>query len=458
MSLGSIVLIAIAVFALVTLLQPTTRRIWVFYLFAFKYVLVWLADRLGLRWLAARLAGRPYQRVTFPQLLRLLSEDLGPTFIKFGQIIASSTGVFPKRWSEEFQKCLDRVRPFAFAEVQRIVAEELGADAPRLRGVDPLPLASASIAQVHTATLDDGEQVVIKVQRPGIAERVAADMRIMRLVARVAEKVIRDAELVNPVGIVEDFAGTLKEELDFRKEAQNLEQFLQIMEELGHADVRAPRPHTELTTARVLVMERFHGIRVDDVEKIRTRDVDIEERLVKGMRAWFQSVLFHGFFHGDVHAGNLMLLDNNDVGFLDFGIVGRFDDRQRRMVTEYVVAFVSSDYRSLARIITEMGGVKDGIDMDGFVADLQKAYSPLLKLSFNDINYAELLPSIQKVASRHRMRMPKEFVLITKQMLYFDRYARLLAPTLNVFSDPRLVASLMADVMKARMEYQARQA
>ena len=439
MSLGSIVLISLALFFVVTALLPTTRRIWVFHLFVWKYAAIWLMDKLGPR------------RLSFPCLLRRFSEDMGPTFIKFGQIIASSTGVFPKSWSEEFSKCLDRVRPFSFAEVKTILSAELGPDVARLTALEPVPLASASIAQVHTATLVGGENVVVKVQRPGIAARVAEDMRIMRFVARVAEKVVKDAELVNPVGIVDDFAATLVEELDFRKEAKNLEQFARIMRELGHDDVRAPAPHDELTTARVLVMERFHGVRVDDVAAIRARDVDIEERLVKGMRAWFQCVLFHGFFHGDVHAGNLMLLDNNDVGFLDFGIVGRFDARQRAMVTDYVVAFASGDYQTLARVIVEMGSVATHIDQQAFARDLDKTYSPLLKLAFNEINYAEILPQIQRVASRHRMRMPKEFVLITKQMLYFDRYARLLAPKLNVFSDPRLVMSLMQDVMKAKM-------
>src|SRR5262249_21773735 len=255
-------------------------------------------------------------------------------------------------------------------------------------------LASASIAQVHTARMD-GADVVVKVQRPGIGVRIAADMRIMKFVARQSERFVRDAELVNPVGIVEDFEETLREELDFRKEAENLAQFNDIMAELGHKDVRAPRPLK--ATPRVLVMERFHGVRVDNVEAIAKREVNIEERLIAGMRAWFQSVLFYGFFHGHVHAGNLMLLDNNAVGF---------NDRQRAMVTDYIVAFATGDYRTLARVITEMGSVHHQIDQDGFAKDLEKTYSPLLKLSFQDINYGEMLPKIQQVASRHRMRMP----------------------------------------------------
>lgn len=439
---------AVVAVLLLSIIQPTTRRLWVFQLYAWKYVGLWLLD-------VTRLRRRNYTR---PQLMRRFCEDMGPTFIKFGQIVASSSGIFPKRYVEEFQRCLDRVRPFPFAEVERILAEELGAQRGRLASVEPAPLASASIAQVHGATLADGTSVVVKVQRPNIAARIAADMAVMRVVAIIMEKTVKDAELMSPVSIMADFAETLREELDFRKEAANQTRFNEIVTELGYTDVHAPRPHMDLTTARVLTMQRFHGTRVDNVEAVRQSGVDAEERLVHGLKAWFQTVLFHGFFHGDVHAGNLMLLDDKSLGFLDFGIVGRFDERQKWMVTDYIVAFVSADYMGLAKVIVEMGGVKVNVDMARFAADLEQAYSPILKLSFADLNYADLLPQIQRVASKHRMRMPKEFVLITKQLLYFDRYAKLLAPKLNVFTDPRLVASLFADVQKARAANQAARA
>lgn len=429
---------------LLSLVHTTTRRVWAFHLYAAKHALAWLVGAIGLG-----------PKRTRPELARLFCEDMGPTFIKFGQIVASSAGMFPKRYTEEFQKCLDRVRPFSFDDVQRILREELADRADHLVRIAPTPLASASIAQVHSAELRDGTPVVVKVQRPGIGPRVASDMKIMRLLAAILARTVKDAELANPVGIVEDFAATLKEELDFRREAANLVRFNEIMAELGHANVRAPRPISELTTERVLVMERFFGVRVDDVEEVRRRAVDAEAKLVEGLKAWFQSVLFYGFFHGDVHAGNLMLLDDGTIGFLDFGIVGRFDERQKWMVTDYIVAFVSGDYPALARVIADMGGVQENVDLDAFARDLKEVYSPLLKLSFGQIHYADVLPQIQRVASRHRMYMPKEFVLITKQMLYFDRYAKLLAPRLNVFTDPRLVMSLAADVQKARALRQA---
>ena len=326
-----------------------------FHLYAFKYLLLGLGQKLRLRKLWARIRGKEYVPLTRPAALRMFCEDMGPTFIKFGQIVGSSSGLFPDDYVEEFQKCLDRVRPLEFDKVRETIAAELGAEGQkRLVNVSVKPLASASIAQVHAAELADGTSVVVKVQRPGIDERIAADMKIMRLLARIAAAIKKDAKLINPVGVIDDFSQTLTEEIDFRRESNNLDRFNEIMRELGYTDVRAPVPHWALTTRRVLVMERFEGVRVDDVEAIKANDdIDPEVMLVKGLRAWFQCVIFYGFFHGDVHAGNLMLLSSHgkstEIGFLDFGIVGRFDDQSRLLVTDYIVAFAMGDYKTLAR-------------------------------------------------------------------------------------------------------------
>jgi aarF domain-containing kinase len=444
--------VVIAALVVLSLVSRTTRRVWVLNLYLAKYLALGLLEVLRIRKLLLAALGRRYTPLTRQRAARLLCEDMGPTFIKFGQIVASSAGMFPEKYVVEFQKCLDRVRPFSFEEVTATIQAELGpARAGRLSEIDPVPLASASIAQVHTAKLDGHTELVLKVQRPWIDRRTTADVKLMRGAAGVIAAVVPGARLANPVGIVEDFAKTLREELDFRKEAKNLDQFNALMREHGHDDIRAPVPDWDLTTRRVLVMERFFGTRVDHAEEIHARGVNAEAALVKGIRAWFQCVVFHGFFHGDVHAGNLMILENEDLGFLDFGIVGRFDDEQRRLVTDYVIAFAMGNFRRLAEVITEMGGVPPELDFEAFAADLEGAYRPLLELSFGEINYAQLLPSIHRVARRHNMTLPKEFVLITKQMLYFDRYAKLLAPDLNVFTDPRLVAGLMQDLQKAKL-------
>ena len=404
--------------------------------------------RYGALGVARKLRG---EREIGPELVRLAFEELGPTYLKLGQLIASSHGLFPEHYCREFTKTLERVKPFAYSEVERTLTVELRARPESVFvGLDSVPLASASIAQVHAARLPDGRDVVVKIQRPHIERRVAADIRILRIIAQTIS-LVPTVELANPVGIIDDFAHTIAEELDFRREAANMDEFNRIMVELAHRDVRAPRVVHELTTRRVITMERFHGVRVDDVPAVRARAVDTEEKLVYGLLCWFQSMILYGFFHGDVHAGNLMILDDGSLGFLDFGIIGRFDGQTRRQIAEYIIAFASGDYRALGRVLQSMNAVSAGVDMDAMAADLGRAYAPILATSFGELNYANVLPDILRASVKHRMRLPREFVLVTKQMLYFDRYAKLLAPKLNIFSDPRLVAAISADIMRVRM-------
>ena len=226
-------------------------------------------------------------------------------------------------------------------------------------------------------------------------------------------------------------------------------EFNAIMVEHGQVQVAAPRPVDELTSKRVLVMERFFGHRVDDVEKLRAANVDGEATLLVGMRAWFQCMIIHGFFHGDVHAGNLMALADGRIGFLDFGIVGRFGRERREQVTDYLMAFSTGDFASWPRSCTRWDRSMPKVDMDALAKDLGEAYRPMMENELAAVKYADVIPAIMRTAVRHGLRMPRDFVLVVKQMLYFDRYAKVLAPNLNVFRDPRIVAALASDMMQA---------
>jgi aarF domain-containing kinase len=387
-----------------------------------------------------------------PAIVRRAFEDLGPTYVKLGQLIASSQGLLPERYCQEFRKCLDRVRPFEFTKVAQILRADLRrSPAEIFASLDTEPLASASIAQVHAGKLLDGQEVVIKVQRPNIGAVVDADLRVLKVMARVMSA-FPLGDLTNPRGIVEDFEVNIRQELDFRREAENMTEFNRIMVQHGQVRVAAPRPIDALTTPRVLVMERFFGFRVDDVEEIRAANVDSEAMLLLGIRAWFQGMILHGFFHGDVHAGNLMTLFDGRVGFLDFGIVGRLPRERREQLTDYLMAFSTGDFPKLAEVMVAMAEGDTKIDLDDLAKDLASAYEPMLKDEHAALKYADVIPAILRAAVRHGMRMPRDFVLIVKQMLYFDRYARILAPKLNVFTDPRIVAALASDVMQARVQ------
>ncbi len=451
-----VVLAALLLLLGLALAFRSSRRLLATWLVAAKWGLVWLGGLLGLRRLAARARGAPYEPLTRPRLLRSIFEDLGPTYIKLGQIIASSPGLFSDRYVAEFRMCLDRVRPFPTAAARAILSEELGERAAEL-AIEEAPLASASIAQVHAARGREGAEVVVKVQRPGIERRIEADVRIMRFWARLLSSLSSDMRLANPVGIIEDFGKTIREELDFVREGKNNDEFNRIMAELGHEKIAAPRVHWELTSRRVLTMERFYGHNIDDVTRIeavqKDKSVDPEAKLLEGLRAWFQCVMFYGLFHGDVHAGNLMWLDDGRIGFLDFGIVGRFDELQRKAVTRYVMAFATGQFRQLAEVMVEMGSsLKKEVDVDALAADVERAYAPVRQMSFGKMKYIDLLPNILRMARTHQLYLPREFVLIIKQVLYFDRYAKLLAPNLNVFTDPRVFMALAQDVQKALAE------
>jgi aarF domain-containing kinase len=386
---------------------------------------------------------------TGPVVVRRAFEELGPTYVKLGQLVASTQGIFPERYSGELRACLDRASPLPFETIERVIREELGRPlADVFSEVDKSPLASASIAQVHAARLRDGAEVVLKVQRPGIGDSIAADVKILRGIARMVAATPRGA-LANPVAIVDDFARTLGEELDFVREAASMEEFNRILRGLDNHEVIAPRVTSALTSRRLLVMERFFGDRVDDVEALRARELDLEAKLLLGMRAWFQCVVFHGFFHGDVHAGNLMALRDGRIGFLDFGVVGRLGEAQRRGIVDTLLCFAAGDFRRLAETWAKMGSCGPETDLEALGRDLREVYEPLLASSVDAIKYADVLPGILRTAEEHGLCMPRDFVLVTKQMLYFDRYARKLAPKLNVFRDPRLVTPLAIDVLMA---------
>lgn len=416
------------------------------------YAAAWIADRLGLRWLAYAATGRRarYEPMPLPVALRLTFERLGPTYVKLGQLVASGEALFPPRYSHEFQKCLDRVPPFSFADVEATLERELGhARHTEIAWVDPKPMAAASIAQVHAARLSNGDEVVIKVQRPGLMSLVSADVAIMHALARTLSAISKRARHANLVGIVEDFEQNLFFELDFRNEARRMHDFNRVMRSMGTESVAAPRVYDAFSGERLLTMERFRGWSLADTQAVLASGYDAQERLITGIRAWFQTLICGGFFHGDVHAGNFMLLEDGRIGYLDFGIVGTFDEEQKRNVLEYVIAFQQRDWDKLAGSMIAMGTVAGSVDRDRFVADVAEMYSPMIDPE-EGFRMSALVPTMLRVAATHQMRMPRDLVLVTKQLVYLDRYTRAIGgPKMNVLTDQRLTTLIMQDMFAA---------
>ncbi len=383
--------------------------------------------------------------------------DLGPTYVKFGQIIASSPGAFGEQLSREFRTLLDAVPPADTAAVHQLFKDELGADPAELFAhFDELPFASASIAQVHFATLHTGEEVVVKIQRPGIRRRVAADLQILKRFAQMVE-MAKVGRRLSAQDVVADFADNLAEELDFRIEAQSMEAWVSGLHgsPLGR-NIKVPQVHWEFTSERVLTMERVHGVRIDDVKSIRAKDFDGTELVKALLFATFEGGLRHGLFHGDLHAGNLLVDDDGRIVFLDFGIMGRIDPRTRWLLRELVYALlVKKDHAAAGKIVVLLGAVGTTKPEAQAAKDLEAFAQPLTMKTLGDMSYAEIGKQLSTLADAYDVKLPRELVLIGKQFLYVERYMKLLAPKWQMMNDPQFSGYFANFMVEVSREHQS---
>ena len=395
----------------------------------------------GRAWVVGTTFGRHAlrRREPLPRRVRSAFTELGPTFVKVGQVIASSPGLFPHEWLVEFASLRDRVPPFPGAEARRIVEEDLGRP---LRSAfatfDDEPIAAASIGQVHGATLLDGSRVVVKVQRPGLEEQVRSDLRALLLLCEVLERIPQTA-VGSPRALAEDFARTLHEEMDFRLEADNMERMRSILEQDRIADARVPEVHHDLVGKRVLTMERIDGIHFSDVESMRAAGLDTQRLLRLGVQTVIEGVLVHGFFHGDLHAGNITVLPDGTFVLFDFGIVGRLTESVRARLAQYLIASTTNDYEAMIRALDSFGSIPEGVDIPSMAAELQELYKPFVENGVLVAQLGELMETMIRSMVRYRVRIPRELVLLSKQMLYLEGAAHTLAPDVDLLGEQNLI-------------------
>ena len=297
-----------------------------------------LVTALGL-WVALESRREPPERrAALSRRLRKAFEQLGPAYIKLGQIVSSGRGLFPDEVVDEFATLRDRVPPEPFAAVRAVVEEDLGKKLEEVfERFDEQSLAAASIAQVHAAKLRTGEEVVVKVQRPQVAKLVRSDLRAMAWIAPFLTGRIPVAALANPPALVELFAETISEELDFRLEAENMLDIARLLQDAGQTKLVVPRPHPELVTRRVLVMERLTGYTISQADEMRAAGIDTEAVLRALLISFLEGAMIYGVFHGDLHAGNLFVLPDGRVALLDFGMTGRMTPKQRQAFMRLMV-------------------------------------------------------------------------------------------------------------------------
>jgi ubiquinone biosynthesis protein len=420
-----------------------------------------VAGRLGAA-VVPWLARKRLQRFTSPEAgrrdisvrLRRAAEDLGPTYIKLGQIISSGEGLFPEELVNQFKLLRDQVPAEDYATVRQVVEADLGGPLEdTFASFERTPLAAASIAQVHVARLRTGEEVVVKVQRPQVATLVRKDLRAMAWLAPHLVGRIPVAALANPPALVELFAETISEELDFRLEADNMLDIAGVLAELGQRGYVVPRPHPRLVTRRVLVMERLEGFAFDDVESMHAAGIDTTQVIRTGMIAFLEGAMIHGLFHGDLHGGNLFVMRDGRTALLDFGIVARLPEARRIAFLRLMLGATTNDVRSQLAALRDLGALPPDTDLDAVIRDLgfdRPAIDP------TTLTADELVKEVQRMVKAllgYGARMPKALMLYVKNLVFLDGAIARLAPDLDLLAE---VASISLYFAQHHGEHLAR--
>lgn len=371
-----------------------------------------------------------------PVLLRKTFERMGATYIKIGQLIASSPTLFPADYVKEFQRCLDSTEPVDFKYMEKILIQELGRKYRQeiFSDIDTKPLASASIAQVYAARLVTGEDVVIKIQRPGVRDILFTDLNLLLFSAAVLEKIMPSLQHASLTGILSEIRRTVMEECDFIKEAENIKIFSDFLKSTGNIHVVTPRVYPQASSRRVLTMERLYGIQLTDREQFLKSTGEPQRILGPAFQTWTDSISRCELFHADLHAGNLLILEDGRVGFIDFGIVGRIAEKTKEGVKSLIKSMMLNDFSLMADSMLAIGMTKNEVNTQQLAKDLKALYLAGESLEENDFilspeNLSEpdqLLLDIMRIAEAHGIRFPREFTLLIKQFLYFDTYRDIL--------------------------------
>jgi ubiquinone biosynthesis protein len=380
-------------------------------------------------------------RTGAPERLRKMFEDLGPTFIKLGQVLACRPDMLPLEYSREFLKLTDSVAPFSSREALDVIEADLKAPVSVLfKSFDENPVAAASIAQVHRATLHDGSEVMVKVQRPNITRTIERDISIMRWFAQLIETRIPEMRPYNVPGIVDEFARTIKRELDFFIEASNA---VQLRNNFEHSAVLyIPRVYREISGKRVLVLERVQGIRIDDIERLDREGYNRKDIAQKGGAAFFKMVLQDGLFHADPHPGNMFVLSDGRLGLVDFGIIGRVTEENKEHFAAIFLALANRDYDELVRQYMDLGLLsEESVDVELFQhemkEDLVEFLEPYYIMQAKQIDFGAHIDRITRILLRHRLRLPSNLYLMDKALITLEGILKQVDPEFNYFESAK---------------------
>jgi ubiquinone biosynthesis protein len=389
--------------------------------------------------------------------LRELLDELGPTFVKFGQLLSMRPDVLPPDIIAELRGLQDDVSPFPFEEVEEMIRVELGQPIERLfREFDPVPMAAASIGQVHRATLPNGREVVVKVQRPGAPRQIEADLNLMYQAARLAKERVRALDFIDAEALVDEFARSIRQELDYRLEARNAETFRKNF--AGHPHVRIPRVYWSYTRPRVLTLEYMEGTQLADIEMLGWTS-EQHRRLAEVLtEAWMTMIFRHGFFHGDPHPANVLVFAPDRIGLVDFGLAGRLTEEDVSKATGLFIDVLNENVEALPKRLAELGVRYPKEREEEFVAELRDLFYRYYGASLAEIDPQQVIRDVFALIYRMNLRLPTRFVLLDKAIATLGSVGIELSPDFNVFevAKPYARSLLLGRYTPARVASRAR--
>ncbi|WP_290696832.1 ubiquinone biosynthesis regulatory protein kinase UbiB [Amphritea sp.] len=408
-----------------------------------RYRLDTLFDQINLHWYVRLLIKLMLWRYLIPvgkrsqgARLRLALEELGPVFIKFGQMLSTRRDLLSDDLAQELKKLQDQVPPFESAYSQRLIEQALSAPVEEIFAeFNATPMASASVAQVHEALLYSGEEVVVKVIRPGIEKTIKKDMAVLFTIAQLVEVLWVEGRRLKPVEVVADYENTIFDELDLRKEAANGSQIRRNFE--NSPILYVPEIYWDLTRQNVLVMERIHGIPVADIEQLKAQNTDMKKLAEQGVEVFFTQVFRDSFFHADMHPGNIFVSRENPSTpkyiAVDFGIVGSLSSEDQNYLARNFLAFFQRDYRQVAQLHIDSGWVPPETNVQSFETAIRSVCEPIFEKPLKDISFGMVLMGLFQTARRFNMEVQPQLVLLQKTLLNIEGLGRQLYPELDLW-------------------------
>lgn len=418
-----------------------------------KYEFGHLVDRMGLRPFGSfksRIGKGPkkeYRYLTGPERARMALEELGPTYVKLGQVLSMRHDLIPAKYANEFAKLQDNVPPFDFESVKRIIKQDLGKDVDELFSeFRKEPIASASIGQVHYAKLLDGTEVAVKVQRPGIKRVIESDLDIMYSIAGFTEQHVEGAELYRPTDIVDEFSKSIHAEMDYVREATNIERFSNNLKD--DSNIYIHDVYWECCGDFVLTTEYIKGIKGDDFEKIDKYGFDRYKIAEVGGKSFMKQVFEDGVFHADVHSGNVMLMWDGRIALLDFGMVGYLPDYMRKGLVDTLIAIVERDTSQYIEILREFGMIGYNVDTSKLILDIEYILNKYYGRPLYHLDGAAMIEDIVAVLRKNRVTIPNNLAMLIKGMMTIGGFGTLMAPDFNIIT---IAESYAKKLMRERL-------